>query len=171
MNIYFSGTLGIVHTLFAVLAMVSGLWVVFLPKGGVKHRQLGYVYVGAMVLMLLTAFGIYKLFGGFGVFHGLAIVSFLTLIFGMYPALKRGPNWLALHYRLMSWSVAGLYAAFVAEVAVRFFPRAYFGLIAGLGSFIVIGLSAFFIYGKRKQVLEKYQHWNKVKEVVSKKNA
>ena len=167
----FSGYLGIVHTFFAVLAMVSGAWVLLLPKGGQRHKQIGYIYVGAMTLMLLTAFCIYSFFGGFGVFHFLAIVSSVTLVLGMYPALKRGPNWLALHYRLMSWSVAGLYAAFVAEVAVRFLPMAYFGWVVGIGSALVIGFSAYMIYGKRRQVLEKYKRWNNRTDILQKKKA
>ena len=164
----FSGTLGFTHTLFAVIAMISGIWVVVSTKGGLRHKQLGYIYVASMLLMLLTAFGIYRLFGRFGVFHGLAIVSFLTLVAGMYPALKRKPNWLAQHYRLMSWSVAGLYAAFVAEVAVRFFPREYFSWIVAIGSFVVIGTSAFLIYGRRKQILRKYKAWEVESSVAGK---
>ena len=155
----FSGYLGVLHTLLALLAMGSGAYVLLLPKGGQRHKRLGYVYVGSMLLMLLTAFGIYKLFGGFGVFHVLAIVSFITLLLGMYPAFKRGQGWLAQHYKLMNWSVAGLYAAFVAEVAVRFFPRQYFGPIVGIGTAVVVGISAYFIYSKRSQVLERYKRW------------
>lgn len=92
-------------------------------------------------------------------FHALAIVSFLTLIAGMYPAIKRKQGWIAQHYRLMSWSVAGLYAAFVAEVAVRIFPLRYFGWIVSIGSFLLIGTAAVLIYGRRKQVLKKYSAW------------
>lgn len=32
---------------------------------------------------------IYRLFGGFGIFHVFAIVSLLTLLAGMYPILTR----------------------------------------------------------------------------------
>ena len=156
----FSSNLGIIHTVVAVVAMVSGGWVLVQRKGGRLHKKIGYIYVGSMLLMIFTAFGIYRLFGGFGMFHFLALVSFFTLLGGMYPALKRGPDWLAQHYKLMSWSVAGLYAAFVAEVAVRFFPPNYFGLIVAVGSALVIGTSFYLIYGKRRHVLEKYKGWN-----------
>ncbi len=159
MEEFISSYLGISHTIFAVVAMISGVWVLLQPKGGRRHRQLGYVYVGAMLLMLITAFGIYRLFGGFGIFHFFAVISLLTLAGGMYPALKRYRNWLGLHYRLMSWSVAGLYAAFVAEVATRVFPQKYFGWIVGLGSALVIGISAYLIYSRRKYILEKYKRW------------
>lgn len=155
----FSSIVGIVHTGLAVVAMGSGAFVLLLPKGGRRHKQLGYVYVVSMLLMLATAFGIYRLFGGFGPFHALALLSLITLAIGMYPALKRGPNWLALHYKLMSWSVAGLYAAFVAEVAVRVFPPQYFGLIVGIGTTAVVVVAAYFIYGKRSQVLQRYKQW------------
>ncbi|WP_224999273.1 DUF2306 domain-containing protein [Cesiribacter sp. SM1] len=155
----FGNYIGIVHTFFALLAMLSGGWVLLQSKGGKRHRQIGYVYVGAMLLMLLTAFGIYRLYGGFGIFHFFAVISFLTLAGGMYPALKRPHNWLGLHYRLMSWSVAGLYAAFVAEVATRLLPQQYFGLVVGIGSALVLGISAYLIYGSRKHILEKYKKW------------
>lgn len=76
MESFFGNAIGIVHTIFAVIAMLSGAWVLLQPKGGTRHRQMGYVYVGAMLLMLLTAFGIYRLFGGFGIFHFFALISF-----------------------------------------------------------------------------------------------
>ena len=160
MNTFFSSTLGIIHTLLALTAMISGGWVLLQPKGGLRHKRLGYVYVGSMLLMLFSAFGIYRLFGGFGVFHVLAIVSLVTLFLGMYPALNRKTGWLAQHYKLMNWSVAGLYAAFVAEVAVRVFPMRYFSIIVGIGSTAVVAVAAFFIYSRRSQVLERYKRWS-----------
>lgn len=159
MEILFGNYIGIAHTIFAVVAMITGIWVILQPKGGRRHRQIGYLYVGTMLLMLVTAFGIYRLFGGFGIFHFFAVLSFLTLMGGMYPAIRRYKNWLPQHYRLMCWSVAGLYAAFVAEVATRLLPVKYFGLVVGLGSALVIGVSAYLIYGRHKYILEKYKKW------------
>lgn len=77
-------------------------------------------YVAAMTLMNLSAFGIYRLFGHFGPFHVAAIVSLATMLAGMFPlwAGRARKAW-ETHMGFMYWSVAGLYAAFFAELAVR----------------------------------------------------
>lgn len=111
---------GGVHLAAAVLAMISGTWVLLRPKGTRRHRQMGYVYLVAMMVMNGTAFLIYHLFGRFGIFHWLAIVSMLTLLLGMYPVItKKSRNYILTHFNFMYWSVIGLYAAFMAETFVR----------------------------------------------------
>ncbi|TXF88630.1 hypothetical protein FUA23_14285 [Neolewinella aurantiaca] len=112
---------GFIHFLSAVAAMLAGGGVLFLPKGTVLHRRLGYIYVVTMVVMLGTAFSIYSLYGEFGLFHYLAVFSSLTLIGGMVPVIlkKPKPGYVSMHFSFMYWSVIGLYMAFVAETAVR----------------------------------------------------
>lgn len=118
-----SSPIGLVHVIFATLALLTGTIVLLQTKGTTLHKRIGYVYVISMLLMNATAFGIYRLFGGFGVFHVLAIVSLFALFGGMYPILnrKKVKNWYLQHLEVMGWSIVGLYAAFVAEVGVRFF--------------------------------------------------
>lgn len=139
-----SSPIGLIHLIFAMSAMITGTIVVINTKGTALHKKIGYVYAVSMLMMNLTAFGIYQLFGGFGVFHVLALVSLFALFGGMYPALYRHKvkDWYIQHVRVMGWSVVGLYAAFAAEVGVRFFDPRYFGMIVGIVSGIIVFIGA-----------------------------
>lgn len=136
---------GLFHTLTAVLSLIFGTAVLLNRKGTLKHKRMGRVYGVSMLLMILSSFAIYN-FGGFSLFHGFALVSFVTLLAGMIPVLrKKRSDWYSQHYYSMSWSVVGLYCAFWAELGVRFFDMRYFwwvvmiatGLTAALGSFYI----------------------------------
>jgi hypothetical protein len=87
-----------------------------------------------MVILNITALLIYRLFGRFGPFHVASIVSLLTLMMGILPAIFRRPkiNWLWYHMAGMYYSVVGLYAAFVSEIVTR---------IPGVPFFAVVGAS------------------------------
>ena len=111
---------GAVHAGFGLVALVLGLGVILLEKGTAAHRRAGLLYAAAMLLLNATALAIYDLFGGFGVFHVLALVSLATLAAGIVPVwLRRPREWMELHARCMSWSYAGLVAAFFAEIGAR----------------------------------------------------
>lgn len=97
-----SGTTGLLHLIFSIFALVTGLLVLVSPKGTRRHRQIGYVYSVSMILLNGTAFMIYLLFGNFGIFHGFAIVSTLTLFAGLYPVFTRtDKNYLLIHFNFM----------------------------------------------------------------------
>jgi uncharacterized protein (DUF2141 family)/uncharacterized membrane protein len=111
---------GAMHAAFGLAALALGLGVVLLPKGTALHRRIGLLYAATMLVLNATALAIYDLFGGFGVFHWLALVSLGTLAAGVLPVwLRRPRDWLELHARFMSWSYAGLVAAFFAEIGAR----------------------------------------------------
>ena len=112
-------TIGYIHLFFSVIAMITGLMVIFRTKGTQSHKRIGYVYVASMLALNVTSFFIVN-FNGFSIFHFFAIVSLVTIIGGMYPAIKRINNWINYHYYFMSWSVVGLYCAFWSEVGTRF---------------------------------------------------
>jgi uncharacterized membrane protein len=114
--------IGLVHLLAAVLALASGLLVLLTRKGKRRHRRLGWTYVGAMAAVNLTALMIYDLFGGFGPFHIAALVSGVTIIAGVIPAVRRRParGWVEYHAHWMVWSYIGLVAAAVSEISTRF---------------------------------------------------
>jgi len=116
----FESTIGAVHTILAVLALISGGYVVFKAKGTPNHKKVGYIYVASMIFMNITALFTHILFK-FGPFHILAVFSLLTVLFGILaPVLFRHHNnWLKWHYSGMSWSYVGLWAAFAAETVVR----------------------------------------------------
>ena len=145
------------HVASAVLALAAGLAVFFRRKGGRAHRAIGYVYTAAMVVMLLTAFLIYNLFGGFGPFHVAAVVSSAVLVAGFVPVFLRRPKdrWLEWHYGYMCMSYVGLVAAGVAEVLVRVPGAPFWGTVAGASAavaFAGIGLVSRF----EKPMLERF---------------
>ena len=133
-------TLGLVHTIFACLALGTGTLVLFLKKGTEMHRKLGFAYVGLMLMMNFSAFGIYRLSNGPGIFHFFALVSLGTIAGGIYCVWKRDTllNWRLRHARLMAWSMVGLYAALVSEIGTRLLEAASFWWVVFLGSSLVV---------------------------------
>lgn len=145
---------GWLHLGFAASALASGAAVVFRPKGTRRHRILGRLYVGSMVGLLGTAFLIYRLFDGFGVFHWLAVVGALTLAggFGAARLRRRVSGWLEPHYYLMGYSYVGLLAAAGAEVAVRV-PGTRFAWAAGGASVLLIAAGAGVIHARAERTI------------------
>jgi hypothetical protein len=121
-------SVSMIHLLAALLALVTGTAALYLPKATSVHRFLGWTYAGSMGVVLLTAFGIYTLFGRFGIVHWGAVGSAGALLLGIGAVVGRSvlPAWLRWHYVGMGASVTGLYAAFVVESTYRLFPAAYF---------------------------------------------
>lgn len=153
-----SSTTGSIHLVFSIIALITGLLVLILTKGTKSHKQIGYVYSLSMVIVNLTAFQIYKLYGKFGIFHWFAVISCLTLIAGLYPVFtKKSKNYLLTHFNFMYWSVVGLYCAFMAEVFSRL-PKIiltesgkpsvgfYKGVGIGIALVMIIAISCFIKY-------------------------
>jgi uncharacterized membrane protein len=113
--------LGTAHTALAVASLVLGAMVFFQQKGGARHRLLGYLYAGALLLVNLSALSVYEESSGPGPFHILALVSLATLSGGFIPAFRRRPrdSWLEVHAYFMSWSFVGLVAAGAAQMATK----------------------------------------------------
>lgn len=126
---------GLIHFIASVLALVFGSAVLVMKKGSKIHIRTGYLYVVSMLVLLVTAFMLYNLFGKWGIFHYLAILSSFTLLLGMAPIFLRNQikNWAYLHFSFMYWSVIGLYAAFVSEMLTRI-PEVPFYNIVGLAT-------------------------------------
>lgn len=114
------GPIGNIHLLSSAIALGAGLFILLTTKGTKLHKRIGYLYALSMIVLNATAFMIYNLYGKFGLFHWLAVVSSLTLLAGLFPVISKRPrNYLLLHFNFMYWSVIGLYAAFVAETFSR----------------------------------------------------
>jgi uncharacterized membrane protein len=157
------GVLGYVHVAFGVLALVTGLAIFRIAKGTQRHRVLGYGYVASMLGLNVTGLLIYQVFGTFGPFHVLAVISLATLVAGWYPAYVKRPagQWLRWHYEGICWSYVGLLAATAAEIAVRLpFVRGFglaFGLATFVSSFVVVFLGAYVLYRYRDEVLARFR--------------
>ena len=136
--------MGLFHTLMAVVALVSGSMVLLKTKGTQQHRRIGRVYGLSMLLMISSSFAIYN-FGSFSLFHGFSVVSTLTLVLGMYPAIRRKGNWFVKHFYFMNWSVVGLYCAFWAELGVRFFEMRYFWWVVMVATMLTAFTGMFMI--------------------------
>ena len=141
---------GLLHLIFSIISVITGSMVFIMKKGNKRHKQVGYVYNLAMLGVVITAFMIYRLFGGFGLFHIAAIVSSLTLLAGMIPPFffRHKSGWINLHIGFMYWSVMGLYAAFIAETMVRIPETPFFGMV-GIGTGIVMSIGGFIFYRNR----------------------
>jgi uncharacterized membrane protein len=154
-------TIGIVHTAFATIALAAGLAIFTIAKGTNLHRVIGYVYALSMLGLNLTALTIYRLFGGFGPFHVLAVISLTTLVAGFIPAFTKRPKqvWLYRHYEWILWSYVGLVAAAASEVLTRvpFFDRSATGFAFAvlLASTVIIFIGASVIYRKREEVVSR----------------
>ena len=142
-------TLGWIHTIFGVVALVAGTVVLLLRKGTRWHRTLGHVYLSNMLALNISALFIYRLYGRFGPFHWMALASLLTLIVGMVPVFTRRPKigWLQLHAAFINGSYVGLVAGFVSEITSRIpGTEDSFGLVVGLTSALIIGIGAILIH-------------------------
>lgn len=157
------GILGLIHVGFGSLALVLGLIIFRMTKGTQLHRCLGYLYVASMLGLNVTALLIYHVFGTFGPFHVLALISLVTVVGGLVPAYFKRPRgkWLRRHYEGICWSYVGLLAATAAEIAVRLpFVQGFglaFGLATFVASFLVIFAGAFVLYRYRDQVLARFE--------------
>ncbi len=146
--------IGSVHLIAAIIAMVTGLIVILKEhKGGIIHKRIGYIYVFSMLLLNGTAFGIYN-FGSFSMFHFFSVVSLSSITGGMLPMILKLKNKINYHYKFMSWSVVGLYAAFVAEVFTRFIRFDYFWVAVMIGTILVSAIGGYLIEKNAKRFLK-----------------
>jgi len=147
----FHSTTGLIHLVSSFVALGTGAVIFFRPKAGALHRRLGYVYAASMLVLNITALLIYRVTGGFNFFHAFALISLTGVGLGLRHAITRHPRetWLISHYYWMTWSYAGLMAAFVAESGTRIIlpllrqngvavSMGLFWTVVGLLSFAVI---------------------------------
>ena len=151
--------IGWIHTIAAVIALITGSSVLYRQKGTRLHIRTGRIYGLAMLIVCATSFMIFRVHGTFGVLHVFAILSTITLLLGMLPLyLKRPTNYFLHHLSWMYWSVIGLYCAFAAEIFTRLpmilnVKNSYglFYLLIGISSGFVgyLGARRFKVLGKR----------------------
>jgi uncharacterized membrane protein len=102
-----------VHTAFGLIALAAGALNLVSQKGTPRHRLIGWIYAGSMAGLIGTSFAIFELFGGFGPFHAMSLVSGGTLALALYFPMRRSryDNWLEHHYMWITWSYVGLVMA------------------------------------------------------------
>ncbi len=147
---------GSIHIAASIAALISGTGVLIMAKGSRAHIRMGYFYTFCMIVVLITAFMIYRLFGGWGMFHWAAVISTATIAAGMLPILLKKPagSYISLHFSFMYWSVIGLYAAFFAELFVRLpmvvvidgVPNYFFYMMVGVSAMLTTGIGGYFFY-------------------------
>lgn len=138
-------TLGWIHVVFGIVALLAGAAVLLLRKGTRWHRTVGHVYLTSMIALNATALFIYNLYGHFGPFHWLALGSLITLAAGMIPVLTRRPRgrWLEWHAVFLNGSYIGLVAATAAEITSRIpGTEDSFGLVVAGTSATIIGIGS-----------------------------
>lgn len=138
--------IGWIHVVASVVAVIVGTQLLWSTKGTRAHKRIGYLYTASMIAVNITAFLIFRLFGGFGPFHIAAVVSSLTLLAGMVPVLLRTrfKNWFVLHMSFMYYSVIGLYAALASETIVRIPGIRFWWSVMGATLLVMlIGILAF----------------------------
>jgi uncharacterized membrane protein len=147
---------GTFHLIFNLGAVLLGAVVMWLPKGTRWHRAWGHGYFWCMAGVVGTSFAMFSLTGRVTPFHFAAVVAGLTLLGGMWTALRRRPKkyWINAHATWMAWSYVGLLAALVAESLTRFVMPALeetlaqselwpaFWTVVAIGSFGTMGLGA-----------------------------
>jgi uncharacterized membrane protein len=77
-----------VHAFAAMTAFALGVVQLAAPKGTLPHRTMGWVWVGLMLVVSITAFFIHqiRLWGSWSPIHLLAIFTLVMLPIGIYAA-------------------------------------------------------------------------------------
>ncbi len=161
---------GLIHTIAACCALLSGVVIFSRPKATLFHKTLGYIYSASMVILIVTAFFTYHLTKSFNVLHIAAIMACPPLVVGVSAAITRHPKegWLMRHYYWMCWSYVGLCSAFVAEATTRVvMPYVYgrfglhsmslFWIMVAVASCAVTIPGAYFVERNRK-LIKVFQH-------------
>lgn len=147
-------TTGLIHLISSLFALIFGAMILIMKKGTKRHKQIGYAYVISMAILLTTAFLIYRLFNGWGIFHYATVASLVTTTLGMVPIWTKKPTntWVFRHFTFMYWSVIGLYAAFASEVLTRIPETPFFGMVGLATGIIMILGGVFFGINKPKWI-------------------
>jgi uncharacterized membrane protein len=113
-------SLGWVHLVASVAALVAAPVVLASAKGTPIHKRCGRIYVAASLVTSTTALGIYRL-GVFFFPHWFAIASLLTTALGFAAAHFKvpGTGWVHVHLTCMLASVYILVGGGVNEVFLR----------------------------------------------------
>lgn len=174
MRIEHISLIGWLHSVACVAALFLGAWNLLMPKGTATHRLVGRWYVGTMLVVNLSVFGIFHFDvmpsqppvvgpNVFGIFHWEAVATLLLLGLGVYAARRqRRAVWAYVHPVSMILTyymlIGGLInEAFVRVTALRDFAMAHapqavnvartpiVGMVQGLAMLLFIVLIFYFM--------------------------
>ena len=99
-----------VHIAGALLAVVLGGVILAMPKGTARHKLMGRIWVGVMVVVAAGSFRLHGLnaSGGFSGIHFLSIFTLVSMAYAIYM-IRRG-NKIA-HFSAMIGCLIGLILA------------------------------------------------------------
>lgn len=133
---------GLLHFLLMICVLALGAYVFMIAKGTPRHKQLGRIFLAGMLVSNLVVLTIYQNSGQPGIFHGLAIVSLVSLsvAFALVRLPGAGLGRRISHGHIMLWSYAGVVAAGLGQGAtfLGFSPWA-----AILACFVVAAFAAY----------------------------
>jgi len=97
-------TLGFIHTLISLVALVAGLLALAKYQEISPRSASGRLYIWATVLTCLTGFGIFQ-HGGFGKPHALGVMTLLVLAIALVAARTRVFGRMAPYVETVSYSL------------------------------------------------------------------
>jgi uncharacterized membrane protein len=95
-----------IHAFAALSAFVLGIFQLVAPKGTVRHRITGWIWVGLMSTVVVTSFGIHDMrtWGPWSPIHLLSIFTAVMLPIGVVHARRHRVNQ---HRTTMIWLFVG----------------------------------------------------------------
>lgn len=90
------------HAVAALTALLLGSAQLLMPKGGGRHRAIGYAWLGLMAMVALSSFGITGASGRYSWIH---LISIFTLAMLPLAVLHARRGRIAAH----RWSMIGLF--------------------------------------------------------------
>jgi SAM-dependent methyltransferase len=113
--------LGWPHTAACLVAMAAFFPLIFIRKGGARHRAWGRVYGIAYAVACVTGLGIYRLHKFFFP-HWLAIGGLVVLGIGYFAARYKPRGWRIIHPTAMLLSASNLFGGAINEAFLRIRP-------------------------------------------------
>ena len=102
------------HAFAAMTAFALGIFQLAAPKGTFRHRTTGWIWVGLMLVVAISAFWIHELrvWGPWSPIHLLAIFTLIMLPLGVWRARKHNVTahkWTMIGIFLGALVIAGLF--------------------------------------------------------------
>lgn len=115
-------TVGLIHTISAVIGLLTGAYLLIAKKGSKVHFLIGRLFAISLLVVNFSALFIYDFNNGkIGPFHYLIPVSLGFLLYGWIPMLrkKKTKNFIQKHIIGMIGASLGLWAAGATEYYMR----------------------------------------------------